>query len=236
MIAIDYKAYATNCWYITEAEHERAVQKGEIFYPGQMLSTTIFYKKKEENSIIEGYLGRRNEVDFHYSILDTYEYFSRYNSRKTVLFSFDKVSLYKVVRISETSGRPLLLTLEFASNALNTMQENKNSASISIHAGNGNVITTGNHNDISSAIKVKANDLNSFREELLKIGIAQQDINEITAIVQTEQPEAPGKWGAKTKGWINKMLQKSVEGTWDISIATAGGMLVEILKHYFNIK
>jgi hypothetical protein len=105
-----------------------------------------------------------------------------------------------------------------------------------INAGDGNTITTGNSNKVSTKYKILKGNLDSLKQELKKNNVADEDIAEITTIVQEERPNIEtGEFGLKTNKWLHKMYQKSIDGTWEVGIATAGGLLVEILKGFFGL-
>jgi 2C-methyl-D-erythritol 2,4-cyclodiphosphate synthase len=111
----------------------------------------------------------------------------------------------------------------------------KEGTQINIHAtGHGNLINTGNQNTINAQINISARDMAFFQEELKKHKVEQDDINEISAIVIAEEPEIVG-YGPQAKNWIRKMLDKSMNGTWEIGIATAGGILTEIIKKFYGM-
>lgn len=104
-----------------------------------------------------------------------------------------------------------------------------------INAGDGNTITTGNKNTVKAKYKIVKGDIDAFKEELKRNKVSEEDIEEIATIVQEEQPDKlTGNFGPRTSGWLSKMYQKSIDGTWQVGIATAGGLLVELLKLYFG--
>jgi len=102
-----------------------------------------------------------------------------------------------------------------------------------INAGNENIIAVGNQNS-SFSINVRSGNIDSLKTELEKNKITQDDISEILQIVENEKLNDNKEFGPKTKSWLSKMLNKSLDGTWEISIATAGGILTEILNKYFG--
>ncbi|RBQ02871.1 hypothetical protein [Pedobacter miscanthi] len=100
--------------------------------------------------------------------------------------------------------------------------------------GQGNVITAGNNNIVKTNINVLKGDIESFKDELKKNNVSLEDIDEIASIVISEEPTATG-FGLGVNGWMSKMLTKSIDGSWEIGIATAGGILVEVLKKFYGL-
>jgi|GEM_PF-1561530 len=105
---------------------------------------------------------------------------------------------------------------------------------INIHtSGHGNIINTGDHSSITAKIRIGKGDIDAVTTELEKFGVAQEDIQEVREILTTEPPEPDG-YGQKVKAWMSKMLGKAVEGSWQIGLGTAGGVLTEILKKFYG--
>jgi hypothetical protein len=106
---------------------------------------------------------------------------------------------------------------------------------INIHTqGDGNIITAGNNNNVNATVKIDKGNLEQLKAALLDRQVSFEDAEEAISIVQSESPDVSG-FGPLVKVWMGKMLQKSVEGTWDVSVAVAGGILVEILKKYYGM-
>lgn len=106
---------------------------------------------------------------------------------------------------------------------------------INIHStGNQNVINTGDYNTIHASFNNGKGDLDLFKQALREHEVNEAEITEIVDIVQTEVP-VENSIGPSAKNWMRKMLDKSMEGTWNIGLATAGGILTEILKKYYGL-
>ncbi|MDP9080465.1 MAG: hypothetical protein M3O71_23830 [Bacteroidota bacterium] len=105
---------------------------------------------------------------------------------------------------------------------------------INIHStGYGNLINTGNNNNITNYNKADERSLDDLKESLSSYKVANEDIEELSAVIVSEEP-IDNRFGPKVKGWLAKMINKSIEGTWEIGLATAGGILTEILKKYYG--
>ena len=103
-----------------------------------------------------------------------------------------------------------------------------------INADNGSVVNVGNNNTIKIIFN-KPGDQGELIEKLKELKIQQEEINELLEFIETEKPNSKeSDFGTKTKSWLAKMFNKSIDGTWQIGIATAGGVLVEIIKKYYG--
>lgn len=217
------------CFHVNERDRHDYEGRNRPYLEYVTYNSTIFLIiRTSETGIIEGYLGRTDREPRYFNALDrVHTYFIDYQNREKVYFTFDKTTLYELIDI--LPGSPMKLTLQRLPKHLSM-----DKPQIHIQAGDGNIITTGSNNTISSNIQVNKNDLNSLRQALSKLKIASEDIEEISTIVQQEKPDAQGNFGSRTRGWLGKMLNKSVEGTWELGIATAGGVLTEVLKKFFG--
>ena len=81
------------------------------------------------------------------------------------------------------------------------------------------------------------NNVELLRESLERNKIARDDIDEITEIItQSEVPADSNGYSQPVKNWIGKMINKSVNGTWEVSVATAGSILSQIICRYYGIQ
>lgn len=103
-------------------------------------------------------------------------------------------------------------------------------------SGFGNIITTGQGNTITSNINISRGNIEDLRRELGKYHIPEENIDEITQIVQEELPNSEtNRFGDRVNNWIKKMIGKAVDGTWDIAVGVGSGLLVEIIKAYYGL-
>lgn len=102
-------------------------------------------------------------------------------------------------------------------------------------SGDGNIITTGNDNEIKAKINIKKSDKKQLEEFLKENGLPQEDINELTEVVDNDNHNLPAKVvGNKTKSWIQKMIGKTLDGTWNIAIGAAGDLLASAIGQYLG--
>ncbi len=104
-------------------------------------------------------------------------------------------------------------------------------------SGFGNTITTGEGNLVTSNIKITQGNVADMKRELEKNNVPVENIDEIIQIVQDEEPNRETKkFGEKANIWIQKMVSKTLDGTWQIETGAAGGLLVEIIKAYYGFE
>lgn len=80
----------------------------------------------------------------------------------------------------------------------------------------------------------KTNDFEQLTKFLNEHGVNKVDIdNLITAINTDEPPKDVDTYGENVTGWYAKMIQKAADGSWQIGISTAAGVLTEALKLFY---
>jgi hypothetical protein len=103
-------------------------------------------------------------------------------------------------------------------------------------SGYGNTITAGKNNIVTSNINITQGCISDLKRELEKNDVPIENINEIIQIVQEEEPNRETrKFGNNVNTWIQKMISKTLEGTWQIGTGVAGGLLVELIKAYYKL-
>lgn len=87
----------------------------------------------------------------------------------------------------------------------------------------------------SNNVTAKGND-SLLRQSLKEQLVSSEDIDEISEIlINSEPPKNKDSFPIKVNEWIKKMLDKSLAGSWGVSIASAGGVLSQIICRYFGI-
>ncbi len=103
------------CWYISDSDRLISLQKNQPFHN---YSPSCYFKVIEyvDNNFVHGYLGHSsyNGECFHESIASSYTYFEEYKKRQPVYFSFDQVTLYRLIEILPT--KPLTVVLKRLNN------------------------------------------------------------------------------------------------------------------------
>ncbi|KOF04176.1 hypothetical protein OB69_04145 [Roseivirga seohaensis subsp. aquiponti] len=103
-------------------------------------------------------------------------------------------------------------------------------------SGDGNIINTGDKNTINAEVTVYKGEVDQLKSELRKINVPEEDIEEIEAIVLSEEPNLEEKTlGPKAIGWTQKMLGKAMNKTWDIATGVAAGLLTQALNGFYGI-
>lgn len=105
-----------------------------------------------------------------------------------------------------------------------------------INNGHGNVINTGNDVEINNETVITKGNKELLNQKLEEHGVSQEDRTELLEIIDEEAPNIENQtFGKKVNDWTKKLVGKAVDGTWTIGLATAGGMLVEVLKGYYGM-
>jgi hypothetical protein len=100
--------------------------------------------------------------------------------------------------------------------------------------GDGNVTNTGANTNLNAKISISKGDKEKLKNELMANEIANEDINTLLSIIDTEKIADNGVFGEKVNGWVKTMLSKALEGSWNIGISAAGGILANAIEHYYG--
>ena len=103
-------------------------------------------------------------------------------------------------------------------------------------SGDGNVINTGNENQIENNVTLYKEDVSRFQDELKKQGIDEIDIIEIAEIIKTEEPNIEeNRLGEKSNSWISKIINKSLNGVGKIATGISANILATLIKQYYGM-
>ncbi len=98
------------CWVISEGDRLNSIKQRKSFYDYQ---PSCYFKLTQQldNNFLQGYLGHSSyNGAFHEDINKNYTYFDEYEKRLPVYFSFDRVTLYRLITIYPT--KPLIFMLK----------------------------------------------------------------------------------------------------------------------------
>lgn len=106
-----------------------------------------------------------------------------------------------------------------------------------INASDGSIVNTGENSIIDATISITKGDKVVLKQRLLDNGISGEDSDELIQILDSESSDrTTGKFGNKVNLWIQKMLGKALDGSWQIGIGAAGNLLSELIQSYYGFK
>lgn len=104
------------------------------------------------------------------------------------------------------------------------------------NSGDGNVINTGNENQIENNLSLHIGDIERLNNELQQQGIAEEDIKELCQIVTNEKPnQENNRLGERANGWISKILNKSLNGIGRIATGVSANLLATLIRQYYGM-
>ncbi|MEY2921800.1 MAG: hypothetical protein RL108_413 [Bacteroidota bacterium] len=104
------------------------------------------------------------------------------------------------------------------------------------NSGDGIILNTGDNVTIKSSIIINKGNKEELVKYLKSIGVTQDDADELITIIDSEKPNIENKtFGKNVNHWIEKMLGKVLNGSWQIAIGAAGNLLSEAIKLYYLI-
>ncbi|MEA3496179.1 MAG: hypothetical protein U9R42_09115 [Bacteroidota bacterium] len=103
-------------------------------------------------------------------------------------------------------------------------------------SGDGNIISTGDHANVSATINISKGNKSELENYLKSIGLSENDSSELLEIIDSEEPDFQKKtFGQKVNAWTHKILGKTIDGSWNIGIGAAGNLIAEGIKLYYGM-
>lgn len=103
--------------------------------------------------------------------------------------------------------------------------------------GDNATIVLGSNNSTHIAITNGKGDFDALAAALRARGMDEPDITALKDAVAADEgteDASDGKPGPAVKGWLGRVVAKSMDGTWAISTAVASATISEALKNYFG--
>lgn len=104
--------------------------------------------------------------------------------------------------------------------------------------GDNTTIVVGAENTQSVTNTITRNNFEALKEELSKNGVTNEDIEELkeaiskdSEVINIESKE----YGPEVKSWLQKMLSKAVDTSWQIELGVASGLLATALNNFYGI-
>ena len=95
-------------------------------------------------------------------------------------------------------------------------------------------IIVGDNNNVKSSYVSKGN-FDELKNLLANNNVSETDISELQIILDKEEPNTETEiFGTETNGWISKMVNKCLDGSWAIGIGAAGKLLADGIKAYYG--
>jgi hypothetical protein len=86
-------------------------------------------------------------------------------------------------------------------------------------------------------VTIGAKDTESLKKHLVQSGISEDDVNELSTIMESEEPESIEEpFGDSAKNWIAANIGKAANGSWKIGINLATKVLSEAALKYYDLK
>lgn len=102
-------------------------------------------------------------------------------------------------------------------------------------SGDGNIVTAGNNNEIEAKIKIDKSSKKQLEDLLRSNGVTEEEITELIKMVDNDNHNLNDKIiGSNTNSWMQKMIGKAINGTWNIGVGAAGELLATSIGNYLG--
>ena len=100
------------------------------------------------------------------------------------------------------------------------------------NTGDGNIINTGNNSKIESSISINKGDIKGLQNELEKIGVSENEIAEITQIIESQNFDSQTKeLSEKETNWISK----TITGIGKVATGISSNLIASMIKQYYGM-
>lgn len=104
------------------------------------------------------------------------------------------------------------------------------------NTGDGNLLNTGDSNEIKSSISINKGNKEELIKALRDSKISNEDIQELVSFIDDDNANTNSNtFGEHTQNWIQKMIGKALNKTWEIGISAAGGLLSNVIGKYLGL-
>lgn len=105
-----------------------------------------------------------------------------------------------------------------------------------IITGNGNVVTSGNSNQVSAFITISTGSKEDLEQVLSNSNVQSEEIQDLLKVIDKDPPKGTIiSFNPEVNSWIQKMIGKALDGSWQISVGAAGSLLAEAIKAYYGL-
>lgn len=104
-----------------------------------------------------------------------------------------------------------------------------------VYGGAANLV--GSATNAPVTFNVSQGNFGTLEKLLTANGVPNEDVQQLREAVQAEATVAPGSggFGPRVSSWIANMVKKAAQGTWQIGIGAAGGLLAEAISKYYGL-
>jgi len=82
---------------------------------------------------------------------------------------------------------------------------------------------------------INKNDFDQLANVLREKEVLESDIAELSKCIEIDGQITDKKFGESVSSWIGSMISKAADGSWNISIATAGNLLGAVISKYYGM-
>lgn len=104
------------------------------------------------------------------------------------------------------------------------------------NSGDGAIINNGDGNNIEANIKINQGNKEALKAKLIEEKVPVKDAEELIKIIDTSTPVSKDNFGEPVNKWVQKMIGKALNGSWQIAIGAAGSVLAQAIQNYYGLK
>ncbi|MGE8430262.1 MAG: hypothetical protein ACN6O7_20450 [Sphingobacterium sp.] len=104
------------------------------------------------------------------------------------------------------------------------------------NSGDGAVINNGDNNNIETNITVNQGNKDALKTKLIEEKVTVNDAEELIKIIDKSTPVSKDNFGEPVNNWVQTMIGKALNGSWQVAIGAAGNILAQAIQAYYGLK
>lgn len=104
------------------------------------------------------------------------------------------------------------------------------------NSGDGAVINNGDNNNIEANITVNQGNKDALKTKLIEEKVTVNDAEELIKIIDKSTPVSKDNFGEPVNNWVQTMIGKALNGSWQVAIGAAGNILAQAIQAYYGLK
>jgi len=104
------------------------------------------------------------------------------------------------------------------------------------NSGDGAVINNGDNNNIEANITVNQGNKDALKTKLIEEKVTVSDAEELIKIIDKSTPVSKDNFGEPVNNWVQTMIGKALNGSWQVAIGAAGNILAQAIQAYYGLK
>jgi hypothetical protein len=88
---------------------------------------------------------------------------------------------------------------------------------------------------VSQVSGIQPGDLSSLLDELARLGVSKQDLDDLDQAITSEPQGTPGSLAPKVSNWVGRVISNALSGVGSVAVATATEIIPKLFEKYYGL-